>query len=135
MQRQLNQQMRNFEDMRTNAMELSLLKQVTAMQQDKERDMIRDSTIPSLFKPLLSIVMDLPNLMCSFVGGRLALGGAMSPASLTDFSIQAAKLVKVAEVLQDQVGIFISSVESPVLSMDTKANALPAGNVCSIQFD
>ena len=89
--------------MRTNAQEPNLLKQITMMNREKEAAQMRDEIVPSLFRPLTAIMKDLPNIVCAFIGGRLALGGTISGADLTSFSAQANRLVHSADVLQEKM--------------------------------
>ena len=84
----------DFEDMRVNAKELSILRTVAKVNKDKDEDEKRGAVIPSLFRPLELFVSDVPSLACVFIGGKMALGGTVDAPDLTDFAFRISDVIR-----------------------------------------
>ena len=93
----------SFEDMRTNAKELQIVRDVVKTQSKLEVEAARRGVVPSFLGPVHGFVGSVPNMVSAYVGGRLALGGAIVAADLAQFSVQVEAMLRIIEGLQKQV--------------------------------
>jgi hypothetical protein len=88
----LEEALERFEDMRTNAKELQIVKDAKKVQNKLEVDNTRQRLVPSLLAPLVGFAESIPEMLTAYIGGRLALSGGIAAADLAQFSYQASGL-------------------------------------------
>ncbi len=152
-QRSVEQALDDFEDMRVNAKEFAILKDVEKTQAKKELEEINHRLMPSLFEPFDSFLADLPTIAGAYLGGLLTQSGGISSSDLAGFTYQIACLTgdfknlkttleglwkledkrfqhgfAIIDMLEQQPKIGIDGGWQPATSARAAAAAAPGGN-------
>jgi ABC-type multidrug transport system fused ATPase/permease subunit len=81
----VEQVLKNFEDMRVNAKENELLKGLQEKDSMAELETARYGFVGNLFSPIRTVIGMLPRLVSSYLGGYLVTGGSLDAVDIVGF--------------------------------------------------
>ena len=79
--------------MRINAKEHDIVKNLASVQEKSEMEELCDRFFSTFFQPIKSLGETITQLVCAYVGGRLAQDGRISASDLAGFSFSAVTLL------------------------------------------
>ena len=91
-----------FEDMRVNAKEPDVMRDIRISSKAQEMKLLRQRLVPSFMEPVFNMLSSAPRIICCYFGGQLAMGGSISPADLSNFSVQVSRMVKQTKEFKDR---------------------------------
>ena len=91
-----------FEDMRGNAKEPDVMRDIRISSKAQEMKLLRQRLVPSFMEPVFNMLSSAPRIICCYFGGQLAMGGSISPADLSNFSVQVSRMVKQTKEFKDR---------------------------------
>ena len=89
----IDQVLENFEDMRVNAKELDILKEIQKKEDIEELEGKRLTFVSGTLAPITEFLKNIPSTSVYYFGGLLAGGGALNPADINGFRMAMEQLI------------------------------------------